>query len=222
MRTWRTAQWELYMRNQMITVSGEWDEITNVKSDYRIPWISVRVLPVISPTISRILWIFFSLYEKVSLSHERKLSKPRTIKARGWQQSRLSLFFSLCLFRINYALMRSNVSSDRKGPSRMARWRVTIARGISRGIFVKFQGARVAKSAVSRSVSRISTCCLKLWFDSYQVFRNADAIVYSMILRVLLHTYDMFYGAIGEKDTKKRPSSCLFRPGRVFWDSREN
>jgi len=119
------------------------------------------VQPVISPTISRILNVFLHEF----LPRAQALGSSER-KAASYQGPRVatSLVASPYFSRINYTLMKGNALPIVKV---RAGWHVSALRswGISRGIPVKFHDASVAKSAVSRTVSRVSIRRFKLQLD---------------------------------------------------------
>lgn len=124
--------------------------------------------------------LFFFLSPRVSpTSASPRREKPRAIDRRVAMPSAASLYSSW----INYTLMRGNALPIVKV---RAGWRVSALRSFagntSRGILVKFHSASVAKSAVSRTVSRVSIHRFKLQLDGSRAgypSESAAAIVYA-------------------------------------------
>lgn len=189
------------------------DGITNVKSDYRIPWISVRVPPAcyFADNLQNLMNFIFSPYIRESLSHERKLSKPRTIKTAGGN-SRVSLSRFLCLSRINYTLMRGNVSSDRKGPSRIARY----DRGGNPSVGYSWNSTMRAlpKAPFLDPLVELALVASNYDLTASTAFTSADAIVCSMILRASYY-YILIIMCFMERSKKKVRNGlpCVFWPG---------
>lgn len=153
----------------------QWDNERQVRLPYSMGF---RQYGLLSRRRSPESYKFFSSWE--FLPRARKLS-ARVSEAASHRDPRVAMpsAASLDSSWINYTLMRGNVLPIVKV---RAGWRVSAlrSRGISRGILVKFHSARVAKSAVSRTVSRVSIRRFKLQLDGSRAgYPSEVTIVYT-------------------------------------------